>query len=59
MFCYRVLLSPFTVPISISFSSIKVVMFLPMSVCWLVYQHDYTKCTEQIYTKFGWRIGLC
>lgn len=34
-------------------------MFLPMSVCWLVYQHDYTKCTEQIYTKLGWRIGLC
>ena len=34
------------------------VMFSPVSVCWLVCQQDYTKTTENISRKLGWRTGL-
>ena len=33
-------------------------MFSPMSVCWLVCNHNYTKTTQRISTKLGWRMGL-
>ena len=39
----------------------KEVIFSPVSVCLFVgwvCQQDYTKTTEKIFTKAGWRIGL-
>lgn len=33
-------------------------MFQPVFVCWLVCQEDYTKTTEGISTKLGWKMGV-
>ena len=31
-------------------------MFLPLSIFWLVCQQNYTKTTEPVSMKFGWRV---